>query len=353
MRFSRRRPAVTPAQTGPENLHLSLAQMRTALNSLPMGVIIVDQAGDEWWRNRAAHDLLDAVAEGDDIRRSIDLLSRRVRRGSAERRSLTIVGPPPRTVEVRTVPLVNGGGLVVLEDITERELTDRVRTDFVANISHELKTPVGAMSLLAETILGELGGTEEEGTVGPLVRRVVDESHRVSRIIDDLLELASIEFTGAVGEDDVVLQSCAAEACSRVQPFADARGITIRRDFPAGDLVVPGDAVQIVSAVANLVENAVKYSNEASTVTVTLGSDGSFATVSVADQGAGIPAEHLDRIFERFYRVDPGRGRDTGGTGLGLSIVRHVATNHGGEVNVTSTVGEGTTFTLRLPFVRR
>ena len=142
----------TASSTGAENLHLSLAQMRTALNSLPMGVIIVEPAGIEWWRNRAAHDLLDAASDASSVQGTLDLMSRRVLRGNAERADLVLQGPPPRNVEIRTVPLVNGGGLIVLEDVTERFLTDRVRTDFVANISHELKTPVGAISLLAETL---------------------------------------------------------------------------------------------------------------------------------------------------------------------------------------------------------
>lgn len=335
-----------------ENLHLSLAQMRTALNSLPMGVIVVEQTGAEWWRNRAAHDMLDAVADGGVVRDSITAMSRRVLRGSAERTHLTIDGPPPRTIEVRTVPLVNGGGLLVLEDITERELTDKVRTDFVANISHELKTPVGAMSLLAETIMGELADVPAARSLEPLVQRVVNESQRVSRIIDDLLELASIEFRGAVRGERVSLRSAAGEAVGRVQPFADAKSITMVREFGSDDVAVSGDPAQIGSAIGNLVENAVKYTDPGGRVTVTVSSDGQSAVVSVADTGAGIAPEHLDRIFERFYRVDPGRSRETGGTGLGLAIVRHVAENHGGEVNVTSTQGEGTTFTLRLPLLR-
>lgn len=342
----------TASVVGTENLHLSLAQMRTALNSLPMGVIIVDQSGSEWWRNRAAHALLDGATEIDVVRESLARMSRRVLRGNAERSTLMFDGPPPRTVEIRTVPLVNGGGLIVLEDVTEQFLTDRVRTDFVANISHELKTPVGALSLLAETILGEVQDTPQADDLAPLARRMVAESQRMARTIDDLLELASIEFGGAAVTEAVDMQSVVSEAVARIVPFGQAKSIAIVKDVPEGPVKVAGDMRQLVSAVANLVENAVKYSGAESTVTVLLQDDSHTCRVTVADNGIGIAPEHLDRVFERFYRADPGRARETGGTGLGLAIVRHIATNHGGEVTVTSTEGEGTSFTLSIPVSR-
>lgn len=342
----------TASAAGTENLHLSLAQMRTALNSLPMGVIIVDQAGNEWWRNRAAHALLDGAAETDVVRESLVSMSRRVLRGNAERSTLMFDGPPPRTVEIRTVPLVNGGGLIVLEDVTEQFLTDRVRTDFVANISHELKTPVGALSILAETILGEVENTPQAADLAPLAQRMVSESQRMARTIDDLLELASIEFGGAAVTESVDMASVVAEAVARIAPFGRAKSIEIRKEMADHDVVVAGDMRQLVSAVANLVENAVKYSNAGATVTVSIEDDAHTCRVTVADTGIGIAPEHLDRVFERFYRADPGRARETGGTGLGLAIVRHIATNHGGEVTVTSTEGEGTSFTLHIPVSR-
>lgn len=340
------------AASATENLHLSLAQMRTALNSLPMGVIVVDQSGAEWWRNRAAHDLLDAAGNSEQVREAIGLMSRRVLRGASERSEMEVKGPPNQMVEVRTVPLVNGGGLIVLEDVTERYLMDRVRTDFVANISHELKTPVGAMSLLAETILGELQERVSNEELTSLAHRIVDESHRVSRIIDDLLELASIEFGGAAPATRTSMRAVVAEAAARIQPFADNKGIAVTRELLDGEVDVAGSSQMLVSAVANLIENAVKYSASGSHVVVTLEADQSEARVAVADSGIGIAPEHVDRIFERFYRVDPGRSRETGGTGLGLSIVRHIVTNHGGDVTVSSVVGQGTTFTIHLPLYR-
>jgi two-component system sensor histidine kinase SenX3 len=353
----RKKPVETLKSSAAEdNLHLSLAQMRTALNALPMGVIVFDKAGEEWWRNRAAHDQLDRVADTDAISTTIDTMSRAALRGRSDRAEILVDGPPQKMIESRAVPLVNGGALVVLEDITERYLTDRVRTDFVANISHELKTPVGALSVLAETIVGEAEfenpeGAEESDLVA-LARRMVGESNRVARIIDDLLELARIEFGGAASKDEVFVRNVVSEAVARQQPLADSQGIKVVKNITDEDMSMAGDARQLVSAVSNLVENAVKYSDRGGVVTVTTGTSDGMVTIEVTDEGMGIAPEHVDRVFERFYRVDQARSRQTGGTGLGLAIVRHVATNHGGEVSVRSTMGEGSTFRLSVPAFR-
>ena len=348
----RRRDRGTPqpaANAAATDVHLSLAQLRTALNALPMGVIVVDSEGTEWWRNRAAHGMIDGLSDGRDVRMLLGEMSRRAMRGAAETVQMTLDGPPQRTVEAKSVNMVNGGALIVLEDITERIVTDRVRTDFVANISHELKTPVGAISILAETIVGEAEAGGSAADIAPLARRMVDESHRVAHIMDDLLELASIEFTGRGPREPEAVQGMVAEAVARVSPKAQSLGIGIEVVLPEGELTVPCDRRQVVSAVSNLVENAVKYSERGDTVTVTVGRSGHLAKIEVADEGIGIAPEHVDRVFERFYRVDQARSRETGGTGLGLAIVRHVANNHGGEVNVTSTQGEGSVFKLALP----
>ena len=330
-------------------MHMSLAQLRTALNALPMGVIVVDQDGTEWWRNRSAHGIVDAASNGDEVRDVLSDLARRAMRGRGDLVTIGIDGPPRRTIEASSIPMVNGGALVVLDDTTERELIDKVRTDFVANISHELKTPVGALSILAETIIGEADASGEESDISLLARRMVDESHRVARIIDDLLELASIEFRSEQKNENIAMRTIVNEAIARNVPRAERLGITVKADLPGEELYVRGDGTQIVSAVANLVENAVKYSERGDTVTVALRSSETGVELDVIDEGIGIPPEHVERVFERFYRADSARSRETGGTGLGLSIVRHVVTNHGGEVNVRSRTGEGSTFTLSLP----
>ena len=273
------------------------------------------------------------------------LLSRRpatawraARRSSCTARRGSPSSSPP-------APLQGGGAVATIEDVSERRRVDAVRTDFVANISHELKTPVGALAVLAEALADE----DDLGVVHRVAERMVDEAHRLSRTIDDLLELSRIEL-GEEPVRDIVDVADVVDGADRARPPA-GRG---PRDHHRGARASRrraglGDRRQLVSALGNLVENAVKYSEAGSAVQVRVRVEGSSVELMVADHGIGIPAQDHDRIFERFYRVDKGRGRDTGGTGLGLSIVRHVATNHRGDVLVSSQEGEGSTFVLRLP----
>ena len=223
-----------------------------------------------------------------------------------------------------------------------------MRTDFVANISHELKTPVGALAVLAETLVDET----DPAVVARIAERMLDEAHRAARTIDDLLELSRIELGGELLRDGVDPADVVVWAIERTEALAEQRNI----DVVAGEgtrrgaaLRVTGDRRQLVSALGNLVENAVKYSEVGGTVDVVVRPHEAWVDFEVIDHGVGIPARDLDRIFERFYRVDKARSRGTGGTGLGLAIVRHVATNHGGDVLVSSTEGEGSTFVLRIP----
>jgi two-component system sensor histidine kinase SenX3 len=175
------------------------------------------------------------------------------------------------------------------------------------------------------------------------------EALRVGRIIDDLLALTQIEADHEPPFEQVVVRDVVAEAVQRILPLADAHRIGVDTKHVGAEHVVVGDPRQLVSAVANLLENACKYSEDGSEVTVRTRSDGAWLELAVEDHGIGIPSTDLDRVFERFYRVDRARSRETGGTGLGLAIVRHVATNHHGEVRVDSSEGVGSTFTLRLP----
>jgi two-component system sensor histidine kinase SenX3 len=237
---------------------------------------------------------------------------------------------------------------VFVEDVTERRRIEQIRTDFVANISHELKTPVGAMSVLAETLEDEA----DPATISRIVDRMISEAQRATRTIDDLMELSRIEAGGEREFEPIEAELVVAGALERVTELASHREIGLSNLTPVGRLdgvVIMGDRRQLVSALGNLVENAVKYSEPGGQVQIRtrLGDDG--VEFSVTDQGVGIPQRDLDRIFERFYRVDRARSRATGGTGLGLSIVRHVANNHGGKISVVSTEGEGSIFTLTLP----
>ena len=237
------------------------------------------------------------------------------------------------------------GALVVIDDITEARRLEAVRRDFVANLSHELKTPVGAIGLLAETLLAE----PDPAVAHRLTERVVNESFRVSRTIDDLLELSRIEAGAENVRQPVPVHLVLEEAADRIRPAAELSEIGIRVREVSGRVSAWGDRRQLVSAVANLLDNAVKYSSPGSTVEVRAASDGTTVAIEVEDHGLGIPARDIERIFERFYRVDRARSRDTGGTGLGLAIVRHVVANHEGEVTVSSIEGQGSTFTVHVP----
>jgi two-component system sensor histidine kinase SenX3 len=492
-------------------------RLRRSLDTFPQGVVLCDENGTVVYRNARANSLMTS-RHGDALAAQAvtELLEDAWDAGAAER-TLDLYGPPRRTLTVRARLIDDGrrplGVIAIIEDVSERRRLEEIRRDFVANVSHELKTPMGALGLLAETLVAE-----PDVEVGRrLAARIHTEAFRVSRIIDDLLDLSRIESEEAPPREPVLVNLVMAEAVERVRAIADQRGITITMSEtdPVPPVVVLGDRRQLVSAMHALLENAVTYSYDGSTVAVAAkvaaatlepaggawvpsgvggtrptqppgvasvastviyapglaagaaaawesppppGSDepadgaadgsvqdrvaapgrasvaapagaaavtasaapatdsatapvtegpaegaprdgsaepwaeapgpggdatsagppgeeaatvslipqspvpgpngGSVAPtratrdtvrISVVDHGVGIPARDLDRIFERFYRVDHGRSRDTGGTGLGLSIVRHVANNHQGWVEVESREGEGSTFTLVLP----
>lgn len=315
------------------------------LDALPLGVVVIDAGGKERFRNATARDASVARHEVVLIDAVIERLAQSAVSGVPATEQMELVGPPVRVLVVSAIPSTSTGAVITVEDITERWRLDQVRTDFVANVSHELKTPVGAISVLAEILEGEI----EDDTAKNLVRRMVMESHRMANTIDDLLELSRIQLGGEMTFSPVDVTEVAAEAIERSRALALKNHVTIELSAETDDAVISGDRFQILSAVGNLVDNAIKYSEEGSEVTVIVRTEGDAVVVDVVDRGIGIPVASLDRIFERFYRVDRARSRDTGGTGLGLAIVRHVVTNHGGEVNVRSREGEGSTFSLSLP----
>jgi two-component system sensor histidine kinase SenX3 len=256
---------------------------------------------------------------------------------------------------VRVAPLgaPGGDGLILLlaDDQTESRRVEEVKRDLVANISHELKTPVGALALLAETM--EEAADDPEA-VRRFAGRMRQEASRLTYLIQDLITLSRIQGAEPVPDPRPVdLGAVVAEAVDRCRMKASARGIELVASGE-GELVVLGDEDLLVTALRNLLENAVAYSPEKTRVVISSTRDGaSAAQISVTDQGIGIPERDLERIFERFYRVDPARSRATGGTGLGLAIVKHVMAAHGGKVSVWSKEGVGSTFTLRLPLLHR
>jgi two-component system, OmpR family, sensor histidine kinase SenX3 len=253
---------------------------------------------------------------------------------------------------VRVAPLgatVGDGGLILLliEDQTESRRVEEVRRDFVANTSHELKTPVGALALLAETVED---AADDPEAVRRFAGRMRQEASRLTNLVQDMITLSRIQAAEPVPDPvPVKLDAVVAEALDRCRMKASARGIELVATGSYG-LYVLGDEDLLVTALRNLLENAVAYSPDKTRVDVSTrqaGADG--VEISVADQGIGIPERDRERIFERFYRVDAARSRATGGTGLGLAIVKHVTAAHGGEVTVVSTEGAGSTFTLKLP----
>ncbi len=326
-----------------------VVRLRRALDAIPQGVVISDEQGQVVFRNSRATKVI-GTRHGDALAaQAVDELLDQSRNGAPGERTLELYGPPRRTLMMRSEVIDDGdhtlGIVAVLDDVSDRRRLEAVRRDFVANVSHELKTPVGALSLLAETLLAENDPEVSQRLAG----RIQTESLRVNRIIEDLLDLSRIEAEEHPPREPLQASLIMAEAVERVRSVAEQRHVKLLVDEPEPPVTLMGDRRQLVAAMHSLLENAVKYSDEGSSVEVFGRANGGWVELVVRDQGIGIPARDLERIFERFYRVDHGRSRQTGGTGLGLSIVRHVANNHQGLVHVESREGEGSTFTLRLP----
>jgi len=335
-------------------------RLRRSLDVLPLGLVLCDEAGGVLYRNPQAEGLMlsrygDAIA----AQAVTDTLAEGWTNGVAER-TIDIYGPPRRTLTIRAAVIDDGrrplGVVAFIEDVSERRRLEDIRRDFIANVSHELKTPMGALGLLAETLQFE----RDPVVANRLAERINSEAFRVNRIIEDLLDLSRIEGEGSPTREPVPVSLIVADAIERIRTAAEQQGVQVDFLEPELGFVVGGDRRQLISAVQALLENAVEYSPEGARVTITIervesapfdeeAPAGPLVRIAIEDRGPGIPAKDLDRIFERFYRVDPGRARATGGTGLGLSIVRHVAQNHGGRVVVESREGEGSTFILELP----
>jgi len=249
-------------------------------------------------------------------------------------------------VHARVAPLTSRLIVVLAEDRTHVERVEAIRRDFVANVSHELKTPIGALNLLAEAVEE---AKDDPDAVTRFAGRMQSESLRLTRLVQQIIELSRLQ-NDAVSEEAAIVkvEELVAEATEHSATEAERKGIEIATAIEP-ELFVHGDRGQLYAAVSNLVENAVTYSPEESRVAVMAELSDDDVRITVADHGIGIPGDEIDRIFERFYRVDPARARNTGGTGLGLSIVKHVAASNGGSVEVWSEPGSGSTFTLVLP----
>ncbi|WP_028280418.1 ATP-binding protein [Arthrobacter sp. H5] len=278
-------------------------------------------------------------------------LTARVRRdGVIEERHLELprgpLGQGTIIVQARVASLGEEYILILADDRTEITRTEEIRNDFVANVSHELKTPVGAISLLAEAMDD---AAEDEVAVRRFAQRMHKESGRLSALVQDIIELSRLQGADVVRRGKPVdINAVISEAVDRNKLPAESKHIDIVVGGRVDELVY-GDPDLLMTAFRNLIDNAIRYSPEGTRVGVGLRSRDGLAQISVTDQGLGITPEEQERIFERFYRIDAARSRQTGGTGLGLSIVKHVVSNHGGEVTVWSQAGQGSTFTVRLP----
>jgi len=343
-------PAV---RTEPAQLPPGVASVLSVLSS---SAVVLDSEDRVLQASAAARAY--GLVRGDElVVQELLALARQVRRDGEIREGdmdVSTKGANGRTTSlaVRVAPLgpaVGGGGLVLLliEDQTESRRVEEVRRDFVANTSHELKTPVGALALLAETVED---AADDPEAVRRFAGRMRQEAARLTNLVQDMITLSRIQAAEPVPDPvPVKLDDVVAEALDRCRMRASARGIELVATGGHG-LSVLGDEDLLITALRNLLENAVAYSPDKTRVEVSVKlARGNAVEISVADQGIGIPERDLERIFERFYRVDPARSRATGGTGLGLAIVKHVTAAHGGKVTVVSTEGAGSTFTLRLP----
>lgn len=271
------------------------------------------------------------------------------RRGSIEL-ARGPIGEGKREVRVSVAPLTEDGLILVLiSDESEARRIDAVRRDFVANVSHELKTPIGALGLLSEAILGAKNQPDE---VVRFATKMQSEAKRLTDLVQEIIDLSRLQSSDPLQRAfPVETSEVIREAINQAQISAESRGIFVETGLLENTTVI-GDRDQLIAAIHNLVENAINYSPENTRVSVTSKINGDIIEILISDQGIGIPDSEQGRIFERFYRVDPARSRATGGTGLGLSIVKHVAINHGGEVKVWSQEGVGSTFTLLLPIAK-
>lgn len=327
-------------------------QLVGAVDLLRGAAMVVDSADQVLHATAAA--LTTGLVRGNRIREPELLgLVRRVRAGGVPvSTKLTVQGTSmvSRDLAVRAAPLDGGLLLVIAEDLSAQTRADEIKRDFTANVSHELKTPVGALKVLAEAV--EQAADDPEA-VSHFAHRMTLEADRLSELVQQIIELSRLQSTDPLMHSErVEIDRVVDDACDRNAALASSRDVTITRTGTAG-LQVMGDEEQLTGALSNLIQNAINYSGTAAKVSVSVrdvvDDDDEFVEISVADNGLGIRPEDLERIFERFYRVDFARSRETGGTGLGLSIVKHCMAAHGGTVNVWSKFGEGSTFTLRLP----
>jgi two-component system sensor histidine kinase SenX3 len=347
VRYSERQQTSVPPTTPVTPLPSGVADVLAVLRS---SAIVVDSA-DEVINNSPSATAYGLVKGKELVHSELRHLARQVRRDGVIRESQLELARGPlgqarSIMQARVAPLGSDHVLLLVEDHTQARRVEEVRRDFVANVSHELKTPVGGLGLLAEAIQD---AKDDPEAVERFASRMQVESHRLAQLVKEIVDLSRLQVADTLHEPRLVDVTAAVhEAIDYSRVGADAKRIEIA-EACAPDLKVFGDEDLLVTAVRNLVGNAVAYSEPGSRVAVGGRLADEMVEITVTDQGQGIPKSEQARIFERFYRVDDARSRATGGTGLGLAIVKHICANHGGDVDVWSEEGRGSTFTIRLP----
>jgi two-component system sensor histidine kinase SenX3 len=334
-----------------ERSNLVAPSLVAALKALDRESIILDSSGYIRYETNKIS-LLNLAKDNKILSEELLALVRVVRRtGKTQEGSIEVargpIGEGKRDLQITAALIDNEGSvLVIIDDEGEKQRIDAIRRDFITNISHELKTPIQALSLNSDALL-EI--KDEPDKVVLFANKIKTQTIRLNDLVKEIINLSKIQDSDPLDmAHNVEISNVIAEAVDQCEVLAEARKISINLDGVQNAVVV-GNREQLVMAVHNLVENAINYSSEATNVVISSKLDDGLIEILVKDQGLGIAEENLDRIFERFYRVDPARSRATGGTGLGLSIVKHVITNHGGEVKVWSSMGVGSTFAIRLP----
>ena len=321
------------------------------LDQIDEGVLILDERLRPTLANAAASRILGVQGDRLPARlpsEEVAVVARRTQRDGAEAEELLKLWYPRRsTIKARALPVTGTPDLlIVLQDVTEEVLAQKIRTEFVAHASHELKSPVAGLQALAEAVQQAAGNDPQ--TVERFAGKMVAEAGRLARLITDLLDLSRLEEPGRMPDEPTDLSAVAHRELAQVRPMAETKGMQLEAQIQE-HIWVRGDDQQLSLMVGNLLENAVRYTPEGGLVRLELTMVGTDAAVTVVDTGIGIPLEAQGRVFERFFRVDRARSRARGGTGLGLAIVKHVAELHGGEVSVQSELGRGSTFTARVP----
>lgn len=337
------------------------AKLETIFIKTDDGLVVVDDHGAISIFNPAAARILGISSEDVQGKTVIqgtlnhdlsDMVERVLRTGTPASLDIRIDAPEPIDLNVYVTPLEKpdspSGAVIVMHDITAARHAESVRRDFVANVSHELRTPLASMKAMAETIV--LRGSKDFSVAADFAQKIITEADRLAAISDDLLDLAKIEAgRREIRKENFPLAEVAERVASQCLSAAQRKAVELSVDLP-GDLLVLADREAVYQILVNLVDNAIKYTQPGGDIDVTASrlNDG-WVAVKVSDTGIGIPQEDLSRIFERFYRVDKARSRESGGTGLGLSIVKHLVESHGGKISVESSSGQGSTFTFTIP----